>query len=56
MIPQKAGGRCEGDSLTPHRMIPAVRISILASSPVIAPPFKTFSVRFKIYSQLLSIF
>ena len=35
---------------------PAVRISVLASSSVIAPPFKTFSVHFKICSQLLSIF
>ena len=34
---------------------PAVRISVLASSSVIAPPFKTFSVYFKICSQLLSI-
>lgn len=33
---------------------PAVRISVLASSSVIAPPFKTFSVYFKICSQLLS--
>ena len=55
MIPQKAGGRCEGGSLIPQRMISAVRISVLASSSVIAPPFKTFSVHFKICSQLLSI-
>ena len=38
-----------------HRDI-ILRIRALASSSVIAPPFKTFSVHFKICSQLLSIF
>ncbi len=54
--PAKSRQRKESDRLIPQSMIPAVRISVLASSSVIAPPFKTFSVHFKICSQLLSIF
>ena len=47
--------RCPGTAkVVKHRDI-ILRIRALASSSVIAPPFKTFSVRFKICSQLLSI-
>ena len=53
--PAKSRQRKESDRLIPQSMIPAVRISVLASSSVIAPPFKTFPVRFKICSQLLFI-
>ena len=54
--PAKSRQRKESDRLIPQSMIPAVQISVLASSSVIAPPFKTFPVHFKICSQLLSIF
>ena len=47
---------CPGTAkVVKHRDI-ILRISDLASSSVIAPPFKPFSVHFKICSQLLSIF
>ena len=53
--PAKSRQRKESDRLIPQRMISAVRISVLASSSVFAPPFRTFSVHFNICSQLLSI-
>lgn len=50
-------GECHGLQASKIQLTAAGgAISVLTSSSVIAPPFKTFSVRFKICSQLLSIF
>ena len=54
--PAKSRQRKESDRLIPQSMIPAVRISVLASSSVIAPPFKNITIHSHIVSQLLSIF